>query len=144
MLNDKLAWMIAGVLLTSPLAVAGAQYPQRPVPVRPQPQRWVALGQANVDGQQDHDTISIGRAAGVYRSIQLRVQHAPIRFDHVVVRYGNGQSEQLQLRSVIHAGGATRAIPLTGGGRIVQNVELWYGRANPASRRPQVLLFGMP
>lgn len=135
---------MTAVILTCPFAVAKAQYPQRPLPIRPQPQRSVALGQANVDGQQDHDTISVGKAAGVYRSIQLRVQHAPIRFDHVVVRSGNGQSEQLQLRSVIHAGGVTRAIPLPGGGRIIQTIEFWYGRANPASRRRQVLLFGTP
>ena len=102
---------------------------------------WVYLGQAHVDGQHDHDNIEVGRAAGRYRFLQVRVHNAPIEFDRIVVHYGNGQAETLEVRDVIRKGGRSRAIPLAGD-RIVQSLELWYGKAHPLSRRPEVSLFG--
>ena len=102
---------------------------------------WVYLGQTHVDGQHDHDNIEIGKAAGRYRFLQVRVNNAPIEFDRIVVHYGNGQAETLQVREVIRKGSRSRAIPLAGD-RIVQSLELWYGKARPASRRPEVSLFG--
>jgi hypothetical protein len=105
-------------------------------------QREVFLGTAHVDGQHDHDNIEVGRAAGHYRFLQIRVEHAPIEFDRVVVHYGNGQAETLQVREVIRKGGSSRNIPLAGD-RVVQSLELWYGKAHPLSRRPEVKLFGL-
>lgn len=102
---------------------------------------WVYLGQAHVDGQHDHDNIEVGKAAGRYRFLQVRVNNAPIEFDRIVVHYGNGQAETLQVREVIRKGGRSRAIPLAGD-RIVHSLELWYGKAHPLSRRPEVSLFG--
>src|SRR5689334_75544 len=91
-------------------------------------ERWNYLGQAHVDGVRDHDNIEIGRAAGRYRALQIRVLNAPIDFDRVVVHYGNGQSEVLNVRQKIRAGGSTRAVALAGD-RVVTSLELWYGKA---------------
>src|SRR5215472_10260838 len=91
---------------------------------------WIYLGNAHVDGQSDHDNISVGAAAGRYRFLQLRVLNAPIEFDHVVVHYGNGEPQTLEVRLLIPAGGKTRAIHLDGD-RIVQSLELWYSKADP-------------
>ncbi len=102
---------------------------------------WVFLGEAHVDGQHDHDDIKVGPAAGRYRFLQLRVVHAPIEFDHIVVHYGNGEPQTLEVREVIRAGSKSRAIPMDGD-RIVQSLELWYSKARPASRRPEVRLWG--
>src|SRR5690242_15038228 len=102
---------------------------------------WTFLGQSHVDGQHDHDNIEVGKAAGRYRFLQVRVNNAPIEFDRIVVHYGNGQAETLEVRDVIRKGGRSRAIPLAGD-RIVQSLELWYGKAHPLSRRPEVSLFG--
>jgi hypothetical protein len=104
-------------------------------------QNWVPLGQAHVDGQHDHDNIEVGRAAGRYRFLQIRVEHAPIEFDRIIVHYGNGQAEPVQVREVIRRGGRSRAIPLAGD-RVVQSLELFYGKAHPLSARPEVTLFG--
>jgi hypothetical protein len=104
---------------------------------------WVYLGKAHVDGQHDHDNIEVGQAAGRYRKLEIRVVNAPIEFDRVVVHYGNGQAETLQVRQFIRAGGHTRGIDLQGD-RIVQSLELWYGKAHPFSARPEVTLFGRP
>jgi hypothetical protein len=102
---------------------------------------WVYLGQAHVDGQHDHDNIEIGKAAGRYRFLQVRVQNAPIEFDRIVVHYGNGEPEILQVREMIHRGGHSRPIALQGD-RFVRSFELWYGKAKPRSGRPQLTLWG--
>jgi hypothetical protein len=102
---------------------------------------WVYLGQSHVDGQHDHDNIEVGKAAGRYRFLQIRVHNAPIEFDHIVVHYGNGEPEVLHVRDIIRAGRTSRAIPLQGD-RFVQSFELWYGKARPNSARPEVSLFG--
>jgi hypothetical protein len=104
-------------------------------------ENWIYLGQAHVDGQHDHDNIEVGKYAGRYRFLQVRVNNAPIEFDRIVVHYGNGQAEQLQVREVIRKGSRSRAIPLAGD-RVVQSLELWYGKAHPLSERPEVSLFG--
>jgi hypothetical protein len=102
---------------------------------------WVYLGQSHVDGQHDHDNIEVGKAEGKYRFLQIRVANGPIEFDHIVVHYGDGEPEVLQVRDVIRAGGHSRAIPLQGD-RFVKSFELWYGKANPNSGKPEVNLWG--
>jgi hypothetical protein len=106
-------------------------------------EEWVFLGESHVDGQVDHDLIHVGKARGRYHALQIRVKQAPIRFERVVVHYGNGSEETLHIRQVIPAGDQTRPLRLAGGDRFVDSLELWYSRANPESRRPEVRLFGM-
>ena len=104
---------------------------------------WVFLGESHVDGQVDHDRIEVGKARGRYHALQIRVKVAPIRFERVVVHYGNGTAETLQIRQVIREGDQTRAIKLAGGERFVESLELWYSRVDPHSHRPEVRLFGL-
>jgi hypothetical protein len=106
-------------------------------------QRWAYLGEANVDGAADHDNIVVTRSRGAFRAIQIRVQRAPIEFDRVVVHYGDGDSEPIQIRGRIPPGGQTRVIDLRGNRRIIRSVEFWYARASRSPRRPKVRLFGM-
>lgn len=101
------------------------------------------LGDARVDGGRDNDTINVGGAAnGAFRAIQLRVTGGAVRFDRVVVRYGNGTQEEIPIRSRIAAGGKTRIIDLPGERRIIRSVDLWYGKARWATR-PRVSLYGV-
>jgi hypothetical protein len=105
--------------------------------------RWVVLGQTTVDGQRDRDTIALGRAEGTFRSIQLRVTGAPVEFYRVVVRFGNGANEEVEVRERIPAGGQTRAIDLRGADRVINSVEFFYGKGNwRPSARPRVTLYG--
>ncbi|HEY7182386.1 MAG TPA: hypothetical protein VIC84_13250, partial [Blastocatellia bacterium] len=71
--------------------------------------QWVLLGETTVDGQKDRDKIVLGRSEGRFQSIQLRVMGAPVEFQRVIVNYGNGQSEEVEVRNRIPAGGQTRA-----------------------------------
>lgn len=100
------------------------------------------LGDAHVDGTVDHDSIRVGRSAGNYRAIRLRISGGAINFERVIVRYGNGTQEEIPIRARIPDGGQTRVIDLPGERRIIQSLDLWYGK-DRWSRRPKVSLYGL-
>ena len=105
-------------------------------------EQWQYLGDSHVDGLQDHDSIKVGRSAGTYRAIQLRISGGAINFERVIVRYGNGSQEEISIRARIPDGGQTRVIDLPGERRIIQSLDLWYGKEN-WRRRPKVSLYGL-
>jgi hypothetical protein len=91
---------------------------------------WVHLGNAHVDGHNDHD------------NIQLRVSDGAIDFQRVVVHFGNGSQEELLVRERIPSGGRTHPLDLPGDRRVIESVELWYSKEN-WHRRPRVDLYGI-
>jgi hypothetical protein len=106
--------------------------------------QWVLLGQTTVDGQRDRDKITIGRAEGSFRSIQLRVTGGPVEFYRVVVNYANGGNEEVEVRENIRAGGQTRAIDLRGNDRVINSVDFFYGKGSwRPGMRPKVTLYGV-
>ena len=42
--------------------------------------RWVHLGDKHVDGNSDHDKISIGASEGRFRQLQIRVEDGAVDF----------------------------------------------------------------
>jgi hypothetical protein len=106
------------------------------------PPEWSHLGDKHVDGNSDHDKISLGRSEGYFRQLQIRVADAPVSFNRVVVHFGNGTDEELTFREVINPGGSTRAMDLRGRRRIIKSVEFWYEKADWGSKRPTVSLYG--
>jgi hypothetical protein len=126
---------IMGALLLL-MGIGQAALAQRP--------QWVLLGQTTVDGQRDRDRISIGRSEGRFQSIQLRVTGGPVEFQRVVVNYGNGTSEELDVRENIRHGGQTRPIDLRGTDRIINSVDFLYSKGSwRPSARPRVTLYGV-
>jgi len=141
---------LGAVLYVASAVNAQAQEPyQGPPPPYPQQERYhgpeIYLGHAHVDGLNDHDDIKVGRYAGRYHSINLRVSYAPIQFDRVVIHYGDGASEVLPVRADIPVGGSSHWLQLPGGERVIRSLELWYSRANPGDPvKPEVQLYGRP
>jgi hypothetical protein len=124
-------WAVSLVLV---LASCTSVYAQRG--------RWTYLGDSHVDGSMDHDSIKVGRSDGSFRAIQLRISGGAINFERVIVRYGNGTQQEIPIRARIPDGGKTRAIDLPGDRRMIQSVDLWYGKDH-WSRRPKVSLYGL-
>ena len=131
MSKDRVKWAISFVFV---LALCTSLHARR--------ERWEYLGEAHVDGSQDHDSIKVGRSAGTYGAIQLRINGGAINFERVIVRYGNGSQEEIAIRSRIPDGGQTRVINLPGERRIIQSLDLWYGR-DKWGGRPKVSLYGL-
>jgi len=94
-----------------------------------QPGQWVDLGSARINGQVDHDTIQ-ARDKGTFRAIQIRVRGSSVHFVRIIVRYGNGQREQIDVRSVIQAGSSSRTIELPGARRVIDKIDLFYEKAS--------------
>lgn len=136
LLIPLLALTISAVLFPSSSKAQYYPQPQAPPSV-------FLLGTAHVDGLTDHDDIKVGRHDGLFYTIRLKVQYAPIQFDHVVIHYGNGSSETLPVRTYIGPGQSSRWIMLPGGHRVIRSLELWYSRAEPENHtKPEVELYG--
>ena len=113
------------------------------VPALAQHGRWDYLGEANVDGTNDHDRIRVGKGYGRFRGIRLHVENGPILFHHVVVEFGDGEKGEIKIAAEIPAGGQTRALPLQGKDQHIEAVEIWYGRVLANGPKPRVRLFGL-
>lgn len=103
---------------------------------------WTLLGSCKVHGRADYDEIVVTRAQGDFKAIKLFVENEGIDFDRVVVHYGNGATDKIDIRNFVPAGGETRVIDLAGGDRVIRKVVFYY-KSNPAtSRKGKVLLYG--
>jgi hypothetical protein len=103
---------------------------------------WDFLGDTHIDGAQDHNRIRVGLRQGPFRAVQLRVSE-PIFIQRVVVYYANGTSEVLAIDNRVSSEGRTQVIALTGEGRVLESVELWYFKEH-WEHRPRVTLYGTP
>jgi hypothetical protein len=104
---------------------------------------WDLLGSRQVNDRVDHDVITVGARDGEYRRIKFTVQRASVDFHRVVVHFGNGRDQRVELRNTIPAGGETRAIDLDGNERVIRSIEFWYDANTIRGRRAQVRAFGM-
>lgn len=102
------------------------------------PRGWELLGRTSVGFLRDRDAIQVGRDDGDFSKIQLRVRNNAVHFDDLKVVYGNGQVDDIPIRSEIRAGGETRVIDLEGGERFIRRVELVY-RSRPNFRGQAVV-----
>jgi hypothetical protein len=100
--------------------------------------RWELLGQKSVGFGVDRDVVTVGAKDGRFTAIQLRVKGNDIELLDIDVIYGNGQRDDLQVRSIIRAGSATRAIDLKGQNRVIDRVVLKY-RSRPNFRGQAVV-----
>jgi hypothetical protein len=103
---------------------------------------WTLLGERRVTDKLDHDTIAVTAARGDFRQIQFRVFERAVQFHRVVVHFGNGEDQTLEMRDVIPAGGRSRSIDLAGGDRVIRSIDLWYDSQSLAGRGALVRVLG--
>ena len=107
-------------------------------------QKWVDLGTREVLDRGDHDTWHVGKGKGEFSKIKIFVGERPVRFYRLSVKFENGQTQEIELRAVIGAGGESRAIDLTGNDRFIDKVDVWYEANTPRrGRRSHVTLWGL-
>ena len=107
-------------------------------------QEWENLGAKEVKDRGEQDTWHLGAGKGQFRKLKITVQYRAVRFYRLLVTYGNGEKQEFSIRSLIKAGGETRALDLNGKDRYINKVDIWY-EAYTARRgvRSQVTLFGL-
>lgn len=105
-------------------------------------QAWTVLGSSKVNGNRDYDEIGVTASRGDFKAIKLFVENEGIEFNRVVVHYGNGTSDRMDIRKFIPAGGETRVLDLAGGDRVVRKVSFYY-EGNPMTyKKGKVVLYG--
>jgi hypothetical protein len=106
-------------------------------------QDWEDLGSKEVKDRSEQDTWRL-TTKGEFRKLKIAVEHRPVRFYRLRVTYGNGEKQEFKLRSLVRAGGETRAFDLRGKDRHIRKVDIWYEAATVRRGvRSQVTLWGM-
>jgi hypothetical protein len=106
--------------------------------------QWIDLGSREVKDRSEQDTWRLGKGKGTFRKLKIVVSVRAVKFHHMVVTYGNGHTEDIEIRSEIPPGGESRAIELKGLYRYVDKVDLWYEAFTAGrERRPRVTLYGL-
>ncbi len=111
------------------LAATGILAAAATAPALAQDRGWGMIGQRQVSGGADRDTIP-ARGGEQYRQIMFCVEDAPVRFRAVTVRFQGGTSQQMTLRDRIAAGRCGGAINLRGRDRVVAGVDIAYEAAS--------------
>lgn len=142
-MNIKLA--IAGALLTfglatPALAAPGGGYGPNHGYNNHRPGQWELIGSQQVSFRTERDTI-VARGRDRHRQIMVCVYNQPVRFLDVDVRFANGRSQDLPVRSVIGAGQCSGPINLNGQRRDIRALTFVYKTA-PGIR--QIGRFGRP
>ena len=105
-----------------------------------QAKRWVLLGTAHVDKNDDHKTIHVGEQAGQFRKIQVRVNGGAIDLQRLIVHFGNGTQEELAVSDRVRSGGKTPELDLPGERHTIDGVELWFSKEY-GDTRPEVSVY---
>ena len=103
---------------------------------------WVFLGKRQVNGGVDVDQIDVGRAAGVFDAIRLKVTGNDLMIYDLDVRYGNGRNDDIAVRLLIPQGGQTRVIDLRANNRFIRYVRFTYGKFANGRGATYVELYG--
>jgi len=104
--------------------------------------KWRFLGERAVNDKVDHDIIIVTATRGDMNALQIRVRGASVDFHRVVIVYGNGRRQEIELRHTIPARGNSRVIDLMGDDRVIKSVEFWYDANTIRGRKAIVRLYG--
>lgn len=107
------------------------------------PPRWEKLGQRRVNHGLDRDEIIVTAREGLFTSIRLKAEVAPINIHRCVVHFANGTTESFRFAGGdLRAGQVTRNLDLPGNRRVITKVVFWYDTKSRAARRGRVELWG--
>lgn len=88
--------------------------------------RWELLGEKAVDFRAERDTITVTAREGRFDAIRLHVEGNSIHIRELVVQFGNGDKQGVDVRETIREGGSTRVIDLERDDRVIQAIVLVY------------------
>ncbi len=104
--------------------------------------KWDHLGSRTVNYRLDRDVIKVTAREGGFRKLKIKVTGGSINMHRMVVQYGNGQKEEIQLRHNFSRRSATRIIDLKGHKRIIRDITFFYDTKNLSRKRAKVHVFG--
>ena len=103
---------------------------------------WQHLGSRIVNYGLDKDVIRLGVDEGRFSRLKLQVSGGGLNMHAIVVEYGNGSNDTIEIRHHFSRCSGSRVLDLKGGGRVIRKVTFWYDTKNIARKRAKVHLFG--
>ncbi len=103
---------------------------------------WELIGERVVSDRVDHDTVVVTRAEGTFQAVQIRVLERPVQFRSMKIHFANGDTQNVELRDRIRAGGKSRVIDVEGGDRVIKTIEFVYDAQALGGRTAKVRVFG--
>jgi hypothetical protein len=108
------------------------------------PGSWRLIGTTHANHTADHDAIIVAGPYDTFRKLKFKVTDAPLNLYKMVVTYGNGVPDNIEVRQNIPKGGESRVIELKGSGtRHIRKIEFWYDTKGLLNGKADVSVFGM-
>jgi len=105
--------------------------------------QWKDLGSREVKQGVEEDTWRLNSFQGQFRKIKLTVTHNKVKFLRLEIEYKNGETDRVEIKKIVNAGGSTRVIDLRGDDRYLSRVNVWYEAVKSKNDdRPRVTLWG--
>jgi hypothetical protein len=104
--------------------------------------KWERLGSRKVNHRVDHDEIMVTWTDGVFDAIKIVVTGAPLTMHRCVVHFGNGTSQEIELRNNFSQGSDSRVVDLAGNNRIINRISFWYDTKGLLRGKATVTVFG--
>ena len=103
---------------------------------------WKKLGTKKVSYGLDRDVIHVGLKDGVFNKLKVQVTGGALNMHKMVIEYGNGAKENVNLKHNFPQGGGTRVIDINGNNRVIKDITFWYDTKNISRKKAKVHVFG--
>jgi len=104
--------------------------------------KWERLGSKTVNFKVDRDVLAVGANDGTFKKLKIAVSGGNLNMHRMVVKYGNGTKDEIELRHNFGRAGSSRVIDLNGGKRIIKRITFVYDTKNVSRKRAKVHVFG--
>lgn len=104
--------------------------------------RWERLGSRKVNFGLDRDVIRVTAKEGTFTKLKFKVTGGNLNMHRIVVVYGNGARDEIEVRHKFRRGSATRIVDLRGNKRVIRKITFWYDTKNLSRRRATLHVFG--
>lgn len=91
---------------------------------------------------RDSDTFRIGKSAGMFKSVRVRVIGEDVRMYGMTIRYGNGSVEDVPIYGTLEAGHISQPFSLKGRRRYIEEINFKYRTRLNLKRQAEVELWG--
>lgn len=137
-MNSLSQWKITTVLLLVVIALFSFKPPIR----RGDGKTWEYLGSRKVNFGIDRDEIPVTFFEGSFSKLRLKITNGSLNMHKMIVVYGNGVRDEIEMRHHFSKRAPTRIIDLNGNRRVIKKVIFWYDTKNVSNRRATIQLYG--
>lgn len=103
---------------------------------------WERLGTRAVDYKLERDVVQVGAKKGGFTKLKIAVDGGSINMHKMIITYGNGSKEMIELRHNFRPNSSSRVIDIRGGKRLIQSIAFYYDTKNLAPNKAVLTVFG--